>query len=189
MIIGQLFNTMTVKEYFFYIDNHKKYSDFNTLGLYRSILENLKLNLSQKLEIRNYANAIFQKTFDFLQIKEPQTYFELITLGQELTNADANQVWKNIKTNQQKILLDKRIKHRNFGVYAKQSEFAGDLPRQNRIMLKQKNTIDSPRTPFCNTPMQFKSDKSKTIAVIKSQKQKKQRKNKKKVIETLFVNE
>lgn len=189
MIIGQLFNTMTVKEYFFYIDNHKKYSDFNTLGLYRSILENLKLNLSQKLEIRNYANAIFQKTFDFLQIKEPQTYFELITLGEELTNADANQVWKNIKTNQQKILLQKRIKHRNFGVYAKQSEFAGDLPRQNRIMLKQKNTIDSPRTPFCNTPMQFKSDKSKTMAVIKSQKQKKQRKNKKKVIETLFVNE
>jgi hypothetical protein len=189
MRIVQKFSTLTLKEYFFYIDNHKKYTDFNTLGLYRSITENRKLDLSQKLELREYAHQFFQKAFDFLQVKEPQTYFDIITIGKDLTNGDINQIWKNIKTNQQKILSDKRIKHRNFGVYSKQSEFGGYLPRQERIMLKQKNTIDSPRTPFCTSPMQFKSDKNKISSAIKSKRQKTQRKNKKKEIEKLFMNE
>jgi hypothetical protein len=184
MKIGRRFNTLTLKEYFFYIANYKKYSDFNTLGLYRSITENQKIDLSQKLELIEYVYQYFGKMFNFLQIKEPQTYFDIITLGKNLTKADANQVWENIKINQQKILVAKRIKHRNFGVYAKQSDFAGFLPRQNRIMLRQKNTIDSPRTPFCTTQMQFKSDKIKNESVVKSERQKKQRKNKNKIIKT-----
>ena len=52
MEIGQKFNTLTLKEYFFYIDNYKKYTDFSTLGLYRSIVENEKLSLDDKLVIR-----------------------------------------------------------------------------------------------------------------------------------------
>jgi len=32
MEIGQKFNQLTLDEYFFYIDNYKKYKDFNTLG-------------------------------------------------------------------------------------------------------------------------------------------------------------
>lgn len=186
MIIGQLFNTMTLKEYFFYIDNRKKYKDFNTLGLYRSILENPKLDLLQKLEIRDYANRFFQKTFDFFQIKEPQTYLDLKTLGIELTQGDINQIWSEIKQNQQKILASKKIKHRNFGIYSKQDTFNGDLARQQRIMLRQKNTIDSVRTPYCTAPMQFKSDKNKLTVRFMSEKIRKKRKTQKKDIKKIL---
>jgi hypothetical protein len=50
MEIEQKFNQLTAKEYLFYIDNHKKYTNFNTLGLYRSLLENEKLTLAEKIE-------------------------------------------------------------------------------------------------------------------------------------------
>jgi hypothetical protein len=63
---GNRFNTFTKDEYFFFIDHHKKYSDFNTLGLYRSIIENEKLALNDKIAVRDYAHKLFQKTFDFL---------------------------------------------------------------------------------------------------------------------------
>jgi hypothetical protein len=64
MEIGQKFNTLNIKEYFFYIDNYKKYTDFNTLGLYRSIVENEKLSLDDKKAVREYAHKIFRKTFE-----------------------------------------------------------------------------------------------------------------------------
>lgn len=119
MKIGKQFNTLTAKEYVFYIDNHAKYTDFNTLGLYRSITENEKLSLPQKLEVRDYAHTIFKKSFEFLQLKDPVTYVAVAILGQELTKADIDQVWEDLRANQQKILNDKKIKHRNFGTYSK----------------------------------------------------------------------
>jgi hypothetical protein len=88
MDIGQKFSSLTVKEYFFYIDNHKKYRDFNTLGLYRSIVENDKLGLKEKIAVREYAHLVFRKTFDFLQLKDPKTYVEVENLGKELTKGD-----------------------------------------------------------------------------------------------------
>lgn len=74
MEIGQKFNTLTLNEYFFYIDNFKKYKDFNTLGLYRSIVENTKLTLNDKIAVREYAHKKFKKTYDFLQLKDPKTF-------------------------------------------------------------------------------------------------------------------
>jgi len=118
MKIGKPFNQFTKQEYLETIPNHKQYSDFNTLGLYRSLLENEKLNLEEKLEIRDFANEHFQKTFDFLQLKDPQTYFEVSTLGKELTRGDELNLWRVIRENQEKILKDKKIKHRNFGTYS-----------------------------------------------------------------------
>jgi len=88
MTIGRDFNTLTIKEYFFYIDNHKKYKDFNTLGLYRSIIENKNLTMDDKIAVRAYAHKLFKKTFDFLQLKDPQTFVEVEYLGQELTKGD-----------------------------------------------------------------------------------------------------
>ena len=61
LTIGRKFNTLTEKEYFFYIDNHKQYSDFNTLGLYRSLKENKHLSLEEKIRVRDYAHAKFKK--------------------------------------------------------------------------------------------------------------------------------
>ena len=63
MKIGKLFNQLSKSQYIHYIYNRKKYTDFNTLGLYRSICENEKLTLTEKIEIRDYANTIFGKTF------------------------------------------------------------------------------------------------------------------------------
>ena len=73
MVIGQNFNTLSLKEYYFFIDNYKKYTDFNTLGLYRSIVENENLKLNDKIAVREYAHKTFKKTFDFLQLKDPKT--------------------------------------------------------------------------------------------------------------------
>jgi hypothetical protein len=79
MEIGQKFNTLTLKEYLFYIDNYKKYKDFNTLGLYRSIVENEKLTLADKISVRDYAHKTFKKTFDFLQLKAQKHLLKLNT--------------------------------------------------------------------------------------------------------------
>ncbi len=119
MRIGQKFNKLTLKEYFFYIENHKRCKDFNTLGLYRSILENEKLTLAEKIEVRDYANRFFQKTFDFLQVKDPITFLSLSTLGEDLTKADENQLRKEIQKNQRRILKGKRIRHRSFGIHSR----------------------------------------------------------------------
>lgn len=119
MRVGQKFNKLTLKEYFFYIANHKKCKDFNTLGLYRSILENEKLSPAEKIEVRDYANQFFQKTYDFLQVKDPLTFLKLSTLGEDLTDADKRQLEKEIQANQRRILKAKRIKHRSFGIHSR----------------------------------------------------------------------
>jgi hypothetical protein len=136
MKIGKQFNCLTLEEYIFYIENHKNYSDFNTLGLYRSIFENEKLSLVEKIQIRDFANKIFQKTFDFLQVKDPWTYIKVITLGLELTNGDKEEIWRKIRKNQEKILSQKRIKHQNFGEYSKHNCGYETCP-MNGIMIKQ----------------------------------------------------
>ncbi|HRH42397.1 MAG TPA: hypothetical protein PKY82_12285 [Pyrinomonadaceae bacterium] len=178
MEIGQKFNKLTLKEYFFYIENHKKYTDFNTLGLYRSILENEKLILAEKIEVRDYANQFFQKTFDFLSIKDPFTFFGLSTLGEELTIADERQFWSEIRKSQEKILKDKKINHRNFGVYSK--HICGyETCNLNGLMIRQ----GSFWTEF---EMRFDSNKNQWCARLKSLRNKKERKKEKKIIQTLI---
>lgn len=174
MKLGQKFNKLTTKEYRFYIDNHKKYTDFNTLGLYRSIVENDKLTLAEKIEVRDYTHAQFRKSFDFLQLKDPQTYFEVSTLGQELTQADKSQFWTEIRQNQEKILADKRIKHRSFGVYSKHN-CGYDTCVYNGLMVREVSWLKESR-------IHFDSDKNAYNAKVKSEKRKADRKNKKQQI-------
>jgi hypothetical protein len=181
MKIGKKFNELIKSEYFHYIDNNKKYTDFNILGLYRSICENEKLELPDKIEIRDYVNCIFGKTFIFLQLKDPITYFDLITLGQELTQADARKIWDDIRNNQEKILLDKKIKHRNFGEYSKHNCGYPDCP-YNGLMIKQDSWL-------AERHMWFQSDKNEYAAKDKSERVKKQRKNKHKIIRDELKNE
>jgi len=171
MKIGQKFNTFTFKEYFFYMDNYEKYTDFNTLGLYRSIIENKKLSLSEKIEVAEYAHKTFLKAFEFLQLQDPNTYFKITTLGQELTQADETQIWKNIRTNQQKILKDKKIKHRNFGDYSKHNcgiescNFNGLMIKQGSFFAEGKMCFDSDRRKYSiriDSHLSIKSGKRKT---------------------------
>jgi hypothetical protein len=174
MEIGQKFNTLTLKEYYFFIDNYKKYTDFNTLGLYRSIVENEKLTLADKIAVREYAHKTFKKTFDFFQLKDPKTFVEVEYLGQELTKGDEQNIWDNVRRNQQQILEDKRIKHRNFGEYSKHN-CGYDTCVWNGIMIRQGSWL-------MESNMHFDSDKNQYVAKDKSEKRKADRKNEKRLI-------
>lgn len=174
MKIGKQFNTLNTSEYLHFIDNYKKYTDFNTLGLYQSICENEKLTIDDKIKIRDYANQFFEKTFHFYQLKDPLTYFNLTTLGKEMTVADQNKVWEDIQKNQQNILSEKRIKHRNFGDYSKHNCGYNDCP-YNGLMIKQGSALTE-------NAIHFNSDKNSFEAKNKSESIKKQRKNSSKII-------
>lgn len=181
MTIGQKFNTLTLKEYFFYIDNHKKYTDFNTLGLYRSIIENTKLNLNEKIKVREYAHKTFKKAFNFLQLKDPKTFIDITYLGQKLTTGDLENIWNEIRTNQQNILSSKKIKHRNFGNYSKHN--CGDKNCiWNGIMIKQGSWL-------AENNIHFDTDKNKHLQKLKSKARKVDRKNSKQIIERDLENE
>lgn len=182
MEIGQKFNKLTLKEYFFCIENHKKYTEFNTLGLYRSILENEKLGLAEKVEVRDYANKFFQKTFDFLQLKDPFTFFGLLTLGKELTVADEKQIWSQIRENQERILKTKRIKYRNFGVYSRHTCVENCL--WNGLMVQQGSNISR-----MNPNIKFDSDKNRYCAELKSLRNKKERKIEKQTVKKILKEE
>lgn len=119
MKIGIKFNQLTYREYLHILDRYQKYTDFNPLALYRSIIENDKLDLNQKVAIRELAHQQFFNFFEFLQVKDPSTYVNVSTLGETLTAGDEYQLWENIRNNGEKILKAKRIKHRNFGVHSK----------------------------------------------------------------------
>ena len=170
MEIGRKFNTLTLNEYFFQIDNYKKYKDFNTLGLYRSIIENEKLTLEDKLAVREYSHRTFKKTFDFLQLKDPRTFVEVEYLGQELTKGDELRIWDDIRRNQQRILEDKKIKHRNFGTYSKHN-----CPNEDCFL---KGVMIRQGSRLAETEMHFDSDKSKYGASHKSDIRKTDRKRK-----------
>ena len=174
MEIGQKFNQLTVGEYFFYIDNHKKYKDFNTLGLYRSIVENEKLSLDEKIQVREYSHKTFKKTFDFLQLKDPGVFVEVSTLGQELTKGDEEKIWADIRTNQQKILSDKRIKHRNFGHYSKHN-CGYENCVWNGLMIRQGSWL-------AEGNMHFTGDKNKYQQKLKSNWRKSDRRKEKQII-------
>lgn len=174
MQIGKKFNTLNVKEYFSCIDNHKKYTDFNTLGLYRSICENEKLTLEEKLAVREYAHRFFRKSFDFLQLKDPLTFVKVNYLGQELTKGDEEKIWDDLSIQQQKILKDKRIKHRNFGIYSKHN-CGYETCIYNGLMIRQGSWLTE-------GTLHFDSDKNKYESKIKSERRKFDRKNEKQLI-------
>lgn len=174
MEIGQKFNTLTLNEYFFYIDNFKKYKDFNTLGLYRSIVENEKLTLEDKIAVREYAHKTFKKTFDFLQLKDPKTFVEVEYLGQEITKGDENKIWNDIRRSQQQILEDKKIKHRNFGEYSK--HMCGDEKCLWYGIMVRKGSWLSEGT------MHFVGDKNKYQQKMKSERRKAERKKENQII-------
>jgi hypothetical protein len=181
MKIGQPFKKLNSKEYFFFIDNYKKYTDFNTLGLYRSLLENDKLILEEKIAIRDYANKSFGKTFEFLQLKDPYTFVELFSLGSNLTEADERQIWDDVKRNQERFLKEKRIKHRNFGAYSKHNCSYENCP-YNGLMIRQGSLLQE-------SFMHFHSDKSQFSGKTKSEKLKKERKSVQQTIKKLMQDE
>lgn len=169
MEISKPFNQLQKAEYLYFIENHKQYDDFNTLGLYRSLLENELLSLEDLIEIRDFAHSYFQKTFDFLQLKDPLTYFKVTHLGEELTRADELNAWRIIRENQQRILKDKKIKHRNFGTYSKH-DCGLEYCHYNGMMVKQGSGM-------ARNCMYFQTDENKDEKINKNKRLKKEKRN------------
>ena len=175
MKVGKQFNTLTYGEYLHLIENHKKFTDFNTLGLFRSIVEASKLSLEQKLELRQAAIAAFPKTFDFLQLKDPVTYFGVSTLGEILTKADEDQAWADIQRNQQRILKNKKLNHRNFGTYSK--HLCGyDTCQLNGLMTKESSPLSY------GGEMRFPGDKAQCASWEKFETRKQNRRSERQIV-------
>lgn len=176
MEIGRQLNKFSYNEYLHLLKQHQRFIDFNHLGLFRSITENKKLSLTEKIEIRDAAIIIFSKFFEFLQLKDPFTYFSLVTLGQSLTAADSHQIWEIIGRNQQRILASKRIKHRNFGTYSKH-ECGYETCHLRNLMIRQGSWL-------AERNMHFQSDRGGSYAAWnKARLRKQNRKQQKQVIE------
>ncbi|GGF08064.1 hypothetical protein [Hymenobacter cavernae] len=174
MKINRKLNTFTYSEYVYLLEQYKKFTNFNTLGLFRSILENQKLDLEQKIQVRDLATAAFTTTFDFLQLKDPDTYFLLCNLGAELTVADERKAWDDIRFNQQRILASKKLRHRNFGTYSKH-ECGYETCHLKGLMLRPGSRLKYSEMHFC-------SDRSRYGAQAKSDTRKQERKTKKQLI-------
>ena len=184
MKVGKQFNTLTYGEYLHLIENHKKFTDFNTLGLFRSIVETTKLSLEEKLELRKVAIGAFAKTFEFLQLKDPHTYFEVTNLGKHLTVADKSQAWEDIRHNQQRILKSKKLNHRNFGTYSKHN-CGYDTCFMNGLMTKQGSTI----AYYGSGGMGFNSDNCSWPKQLRAERRRKDRKSEQQTIAQITAEE
>ncbi len=131
--------------------------------------------IEQKIELRQYAHHFFRKTFDFLQLKDPKTFVEVSTLGQEFTKGDEEKIWNDIKKNQQKILSEKRIKYRNFGTYSKHICPYDDCV-WNRVMIRQGSRL-------AWSSMSFFSDRCNYHKKVKSEMRKSERKSQKQILD------
>jgi hypothetical protein len=174
MKINRQLNTLSYSEYLHLLKNYSRFTDFNSLGLFRSVLENEKLTLAQKIEIRDAAINTFPKFFTFLQVKDPWTFERLKMLGQDFTVADERSLWNVVQLNQQKILADKRIRHRNFGTYSKHS-CGYDTCHFNGIMIRQGSRL-------AEGEMHFHTDKSHYPLREKSELRRRDRKMQGKII-------
>lgn len=175
MKIGKKFNQLSKSEYFHYIENHKKYTDFNTLGLYRSIEENKNLSLEDQLEVLEFANRYFFKSYEFLQVKAPGTYLGLSTLGHNLTIGEYRQILANMEAFREAFIRRKRPGHRNFGQYSKHDCGIEHCP-WNGMMVRQDSW-------FAEFHMYFDCDKNQWEAKRKSEALKKQRRESHKIIQ------
>lgn len=145
MKINKKFNTLSLSEYRHTIENHDKYTDFNLLGLYRSILENPRLDEAGQLEVLTLANRHFQTFYDFLIVKDINTYARLSRLGQApLTDTQAQQYREQLREQALKILAHKKIRNWRVGIYATSERYAADENsehgyREVRIMTQKRS--------------------------------------------------
>jgi len=167
------YNTFTKKDYIFATNNVKK-KNINMLGLYRSILENEKLTLADKIEMRDLLNEKNFKTFEFYQIKDPDLYVNLFILDKDMNEQQIDKVWDEVKEFQERKLKEKKLGHRNIGTYSKHNCGMVDCS-MNGLMIKQ-------GSPMAENCLSFKSDTNKSYKKDKSRKFKKDRKNKSKMI-------
>lgn len=139
MKIGRKIREMSAEKIRQLMANYQRYTDFNRLGLFRGILESEKLSLAEKEALRDAAISAFPKYYDFLVIKDPTTWDELQHLGQDRLRSQILRDWDDLSRRQQKLLKEKKIRHRNIGVYGKHL-CGNDHCRYNGSMVKAKHS-------------------------------------------------
>ena len=120
MKLNRPFNTLTLAQYRQIIPQHARYADFNPLALYRSILENNKLSEAEKQVVLALAKHYFPKFYDFLLVKDFNTYAALSRLG--LPPLSPAQQWdysEQLPAQARKILARKRIRNWRVGAETK----------------------------------------------------------------------
>jgi hypothetical protein len=145
------------------------------------IIINKTTHLRQQFNSLTLKEYFFYKTFDFLQLKDPKTFVEVEYLGQELTKGDEQRIWNDVKRCQQRILEDKKIKHRNFGKYSKHN-CGYDTCVWNGIMIRQGSWL-------MESNMHFDSDKNRNATKNRSARRKSDRKREKQIIGKELENE
>jgi hypothetical protein len=115
--------------------------------VYRGIRESTKLTDEIKVELRDAYNVVFQKTFNFLVMKDPGLYRYFVELdGDKMKDHEMEEL-------QQKAYNKLKKKHRSFGVYSKHMCGYDDCPL-NGLMLPGGSSIQEYEGTMC-----FKSDK------------------------------
>ena len=120
MKLNRPFNTLTLAQYRQIIPQHARYTDFNPLALYRSILENNKLSAADQQAVLALAKQYFPKFYDFLVVKDFNTYVALSRLG--LPPLSPAQQWDynaQLRIQARKILARKRIRNWRVGTQSK----------------------------------------------------------------------
>ena len=112
MKLNRPFNTLTLAQYRQIIPQHARYTDFNPLALYRSILENNKLSAADQQAVLALAKQYFPKFYDFLVVKDFNTYAALSRLGlPPLSPAQQYDYDEQLCAQAKKILANKRIRN------------------------------------------------------------------------------
>ncbi|HEV7333645.1 MAG TPA: hypothetical protein VGN63_21605 [Flavisolibacter sp.] len=169
MVSGKKYKDYQFEELKELLDNCQTDKEFNALGFYRSLLENEHLSVEQAIKLRDTAHQHFQKQFNFLQIKDPSTYLKVTLLGEDYTKGDEDNMWRQIVRNQQAILKEKRIKHRNFGTYSIHN-CGYDWCPYNGMMIRQGSEL-------AEGTMHFDTDKPRNDKKQKSLRRKLERKH------------
>lgn len=126
MKLSKKFNTLSVSEYRDVIKHHKRYTNFNPLGLYRSLIENPKLDTDAQLDILALANEHFGKFYEFLLVKDINLYAKLSRLGKmPLTITQEWQYREQLRQKAQMLLKQKQIRRWRVGIYTTSERWAG----------------------------------------------------------------
>lgn len=140
MKIGQPINELSPERIREIIKGYKEYTDFNRLGLFRGLLESERITAEERAELQELAIAAFNRYFDFLVIKDSETWWKTLNPGWEAASRNDRYVkWRKIEAKQEAIIKRKGFGHRNFGNYSKHNCCYKDCPL-NGIMVK-KNDI------------------------------------------------
>ncbi|MDO4426699.1 MAG: hypothetical protein Q4B88_01075 [Moraxella sp.] len=170
MKLTQKFNTLSPSEYRDVIKNHQRYANFNPLGLYRSLLENPKLDNETRLEILNFANQYFAKFYEFLIVKDINLYAQLSRLDKEpLSESQKWQYRERLKEQAKQILKAKKIKNWRVGIYTKSVRMVGYDEEKGEFIDREIMTQENSQKYIDRTKVRHIKERKHKAILIKNE--------------------